>query len=73
MARQAQPWITRLYLLICKEHDRVLAKYHLKEFGLPMGITDCELKKVLPSKAQLAKYVAEVEKQIEIVKKGGNQ
>ena len=58
-------------LLICKEHNRVLAKYHLEELGLPMGITDYELKKVLPSKAQLAKCVAEAERQIEIAQKGG--
>jgi hypothetical protein len=38
-------------LLICKEHNRVLAKYHLEELGLPMGITNYELKKVLPTKA----------------------
>ena len=57
-------------LLICKEHNRVLAKYHLEELGLPMGITDYELKKVLPSKAQLAKCVADAERQIEISKKG---
>ena len=58
-------------LLICKEHNRVLAKYHLEELGLPMGITDYELKKVLPSKAQLAKCVAEAERQIEMAQKGG--
>ena len=58
-------------LLICKEHNRVLAKYHLEELGLPMGITDYELKKVLPSKAQLAKCVAEAERQIELAQKGG--
>ena len=58
-------------LLICKEHNRVLAKYHLEELGLPMGITDYELKKVLPSKAQLARCVADAEKQIEMSQKGG--
>ena len=60
-------------LLICKEHNRVLAKYHLEELGLPMGITDYELKKVLPTKAQLAKCVAEAERQIEMAQKGGNR
>ena len=35
--------------------------------GLPMGITDYELKKVLPSKAQLAKCVADAERQIELL------
>ena len=57
-------------LLICKEHNRVLAKYHLEELGLPMGITDYELKKVLPTKAQLAKCVADAERQIETARKG---
>lgn len=56
-------------LLICKEHNRVLAKYHLAELALPMGITDYELKKVLPTKAQLAKCVADAERQIEQAKK----
>ena len=59
-------------LLICKEHNRVLAKYHLEELGLPMGITDYELKKVLPSKAQLAKCVADAERQIGLAQKGGD-
>ncbi len=57
-------------LLICKEHNRVLAKYHLEELGLPMGITDYELKKVLPTKAQLAKCVADAERQIANAKGG---
>ena len=60
-------------LLICKEHNRVLAKYHLEELGLPMGITDYELKKVLPTKAQLAKCVADAERQIAITVKGGRK
>ena len=51
-------------LLICREHNRVLAKYHLEELALPMGITDYELKKVLPTKAQLAKCVTDAERQI---------
>jgi len=59
-------------LLIYKEHNRVLAKYHLEELGLPMGITDYELKKVLPTKAQLAKCVADAERQIEKAKEGAN-
>ena len=57
-------------LLICKEHNRVRAKYHLEELGLPMGITDYELKKVLPSKAQLAKCVADAERQIAVTSMG---
>ena len=56
-------------LLICKEHNRVLAKYHLEELGLPMGITDYELKKVLPTKAQLAKCVTDAERQIAVTSK----
>ena len=55
-------------LLICREHNRVLAKYHLEELGLPMGITDYELKKVLPTKAQLAKCVTDAERQIAATK-----
>ena len=55
-------------LLICREHNRVLAKYHLEELGLPMGITDYELKKALPTRAQLAKCVADAERQIAATK-----
>ena len=55
-------------LLICREHNRVLAKYHLEELGQPMGITDYELKKVLPTKAQLAKCVTDAERQIAATK-----
>lgn len=54
-------------LLICKEHNRVLAKFHLEELGLPMGITDYELRKVLPTKTQLAKCVADAERRIESI------
>ena len=48
-------------VLICKEHNRVLAKFHLEKLGLPMGITDYELKKVLPTQAQLVKCYADAE------------
>lgn len=51
-------------LLVCKDHNRVLAKYHLEELGLPMGITDYALKKILPTQAQLAKCYADAEAQI---------
>ena len=51
-------------VLVCKDHNRVLAKLHLEELGLPMGITDYELKKVLPTQAQLAKCYADAEAQI---------
>ena len=55
-------------LLICKEHNRVLAKYHLEELGLPMGITNYQLKRILPTPAQLAKCYADAERLI--AKKG---
>jgi len=48
-------------LLVCKDHNRVLAKIHLEELALPMGITDYEIKKVLPTQAQLAKCFADAE------------
>ena len=51
-------------VLICKEHNRVLAKFHLDRFGLPMGITDYEIKKILPTPAQLAKCYADAEAKI---------
>ena len=50
-------------LLVCKDHNRVLAKFHLEELGLPMGITDYALKKILPTQAQLAKCYADAEAQ----------
>lgn len=55
-------------VLVCKDHNRVLAKLHLEELGLPMGITDYELKKVLPTQAQLAKCYADAEAQVAAVK-----
>lgn len=55
-------------LLVYREHNRVLAKYHLEELGLPMGITDYDLKKIPPAKAQLAKCVADAERQIAATK-----
>ena len=51
-------------ILVCKEHNRVLAKYHLEKLDLPMGITDYELKKILPTQAQLAKCYADAEAQL---------
>ena len=51
-------------VLICKEHNRVLAKYHLEKLGLPMGISDYEIKKLLPTPAQLAKCYADAEAQV---------
>jgi len=52
-------------VLVCKEHNRVLAKFHLEKLGLPMGITDYELKKMLPTQAQLAKCYADAEAKFE--------
>ena len=51
-------------VLVCKEHNRILAKLHLEKLGLPMGITDYELKKILPTEAQLAKCYADAEAQL---------
>ena len=51
-------------VLICKEHNRVLAKFHLEKLALPMGISDYEIKKVLPTSAQLAKCYADAEAQV---------
>ena len=51
-------------VLICKEHNRVLAKFHLDKLGLPMGITDYEIKKILPTPSQLAKCYADAEAQV---------
>lgn len=59
-------------VLVCKEHNRVLAKFHLEKLGLPMGITDYQIRKMLPTQAQLAKCYADAERQIaEAAKKGG--
>ena len=51
-------------ILLCKEHNRVLAKYHLGKLNLPMGISDYELKKILPSEEQLVKCCIDAEEQI---------
>ena len=58
-------------ILVCKEHNRVLAKFHLEKLGLPMGITDYQIKKLLPTQAQLAKCYADAERQIASAKKKG--
>ena len=59
-------------ILVCKEHNRVLAKFHLEKLGLPMGITDYQIKKLLPTQAQLAKCYADAERQIASAKKKGS-
>ena len=59
-------------ILICKEHNRVLAKYHLEKLNLPMGISNYELKKILPSEEQLAKCYIEAEEQIKLRKVAEN-
>ena len=51
-------------VLVCKDHNRVLAKYHMEELSLPVGITNYELKKILPTQAQLAKCYADAEAQM---------
>ena len=51
-------------VLVCREHNRVLAKFHLEKLGLPMGISDYEIRKVLPTPAQLAKCYADAEAQL---------
>ncbi len=51
-------------VLVCREHNRVLAKIHLEKLGLPMGITDYQVKRLLPSPAQLAKCFADAEAQL---------
>lgn len=56
-------------VLVCKEHNRVLAKFHLEKLGLPMGITDYQIKKLLPTQAQFAKCYADAEKQVAAAKK----
>ena len=56
-------------VLVCKEHNRVLAKIHLEKLGLPMGITDYQIKRLLPSPAQLAKCYADAEAQVAAVRK----
>jgi len=56
-------------ILICKEHNRVLAKFHLEKLNLPMGISDYELKKILPSEEQLVKCYIDAEEQIKSIAK----
>ena len=51
-------------VLVCKEHNRVLAKVHLEKLGLPMGITDYQIKRLLPTSEQLAKCYADAEAQL---------
>ena len=55
-------------------HDahRVLAKFHLEKLGVPMGVADYQIKKLLPTQAQLAKCYADAEKQIEAARRRGN-
>ncbi len=35
-------------LLVCKDHNRILAQYMIDELKTPLGITDYELKRILP-------------------------
>ena len=57
-------------ILVCKEHNRVLAKIHLEKLGLPMGVTDYQIKRLLPTQAQLAKCYADAEAQLAAGKRG---
>lgn len=59
-------------ILVCKEHNRVLAKIHLEKLGLPMGVTDYQIKRLLPTQAQLAKCYADAEAQL-AAKSGGEK
>ena len=47
-------------LLVCKEHNRIFAQYHLEEIGVPIGITDYELRRVLPTGHQLTNRISGV-------------
>lgn len=58
-------------ILVCKEHNRVLAKIHLEKLGLPMGVTDYQIKRLLPTQAQLAKCYADAEAQLASKSGGG--
>ena len=51
-------------VLVCREHNRVLAKIHLEKLGLPMGFTDYEIKWLLPSQEQLTRCYADAEAQL---------
>ena len=51
-------------LLVCKEHNRVLAKIHLEKLWLPMGMTDYEISRFMPTQKQFAKCYAEAEAQM---------
>lgn len=35
-------------LLICRDHNRILAQYMMDELKTPLGITDYELHRILP-------------------------
>ena len=54
-------------VLVCKEHNRVLAKIHLEKLGLPMGITDYEIRQFMPTQQQLAKCYTDAEAQLAAV------
>ncbi len=46
-------------LLVCKEHNRILAQYMMDELKTPLGITDYELKRILPPVEELQEAVRE--------------
>lgn len=46
-------------LLVCKDHNRILAQYMMDELKTPLGITDYELKRILPPVEKLQEAVKE--------------
>lgn len=40
-------------LLICRDHNRILAQYMMDELKTPFGITDYEINRILPSGEKL--------------------
>ena len=46
-------------LLVCKDHNRILAQYMMDELKTPLGITDYELKRILPPVEKLQEAVEE--------------
>ena len=47
-------------LLICRDHNRVLAQYMMDELKTPLGITDYEINRILPPVEKLQSALAEL-------------
>lgn len=47
-------------LLICRDHNRILAQYMMDELKTPLGITDYEISRILPSEEKLQTALASV-------------